>query len=95
MAYVGDGNNVCHSLIEGAAKVGMQIWVATPSGYEPNQEIVKQAREFGEQMGSEVIVTNDPIAAVREADVVVTDVWASMGMEEDRMSAHNALRHTK
>lgn len=84
MSYVGDGNNVCHSLIEGAAKVGMQIWVATPSGYEPNQEIVKQAREFGEQMGSEVIVTNDPIAAVREADVVVTDVWASMGMEEEQ-----------
>lgn len=93
MAYVGDGNNVCHSLIEGAAKVGMHIWVATPEGYEPNQEIVAQARQFGQH--SEVVLTHDPVEAVRKADVVVTDVWASMGMEaeqEERLQRFQAYQ---
>lgn len=84
MAYVGDGNNVCHSLIEGTAKVGMHIWVATPHGYEPNPQVVRAAQQVAQQTGSTIVLTNDPIEAVRDADVVVTDVWASMGMEEEQ-----------
>lgn len=84
MAYVGDGNNVCHSLIEGAAKVGMHIWVATPEGYEPNQEIVQRAKQIAHGTKSEVVITRDPIQAATDADVIVTDVWASMGHEQEQ-----------
>lgn len=82
-AYVGDGNNVAHSLIVGSAHVGMDIVVATPKGYEPDEEIVQKAKVIAEKNGSTVTVTNDPIAAVKDADVVYTDVWTSMGQEEE------------
>lgn len=81
MAYVGDGNNMAHSLIEGAAKVGMEIAVATPEGYEPDPSIVSRAKAVAQQNGSEIKIGHDPQAAVSGADVVVTDVWASMGQE--------------
>ena len=82
MTYLGDGNNVAHSLILGCALVGMNVRVATPKGYEPDSVIVEQAKSLS-QGNSEVIVTNDANAAVDGAHVLYTDVWASMGQEDD------------
>jgi len=82
MAYVGDGNNVCHSLLFAAAHAGLDIAVATPPGYEPNPDAVTAAREMSSI--SSITVTNDPQEAVSGADVVYTDVWASMGQEAER-----------
>lgn len=84
LAYVGDGNNVAHSLLFGASLVGMEIWVATPPGYEPQKEVVAKAKGFAQRMGSHVGLTHDPQEAVRGADMIYTDVWASMGREEER-----------
>jgi ornithine carbamoyltransferase len=84
LAYVGDGNNVCHSLMLAASRVGMKIAVATPPGYEPKPEIVNWAREGGKETGFELNVTSDPVEAVSGADAVYTDVWASMGQESEK-----------
>ncbi|MCR4395271.1 MAG: ornithine carbamoyltransferase [Candidatus Saccharicenans sp.] len=84
LAYVGDGNNVCHSLMLAAAKAGTRMAVATPPGYEPKPEIVAWAQEDGRDTGFELTITNDPVEAVREADAVYTDVWASMGQEAEK-----------
>jgi ornithine carbamoyltransferase len=81
LTYVGDGNNVAHSLLLGGAKVGMQVRVATPPGYEPIPQVVQRAQEIGEETGGGAMVTNDPVAATAGADVLYTDVWASMGQE--------------
>ncbi|MDP3041199.1 MAG: ornithine carbamoyltransferase [Candidatus Omnitrophota bacterium] len=83
LAYVGDGNNVCNSLLYAAAKTGMNITVATPAGYAPNSEVVKQAKEMAKETLSQIIITEDPHSAVNGANVVYTDVWASMGQEEE------------
>ncbi len=83
LAYVGDGNNVAHSLLYGCSKAGMNITLACPKGYEPNSEVVSEAKAEGRRSGGKVIVTNDPREAVRGADVVYTDVWASMGKEKE------------
>jgi len=83
LAYVGDGNNVAHSLLYGCSKVGMNITLACPKGYEPNPEVVSKAKEEGKGSGCKVEVTNDPKKAVKEADIVYTDVWASMGKEKE------------
>jgi ornithine carbamoyltransferase len=84
LAYVGDGNNVCHSLMFAAAKAGTKMAVATPAGYEPNPEIVRQALEDGRETGFSLLVTNDGAEAARGADAVYTDVWASMGQEAEK-----------
>jgi ornithine carbamoyltransferase len=81
LAYVGDGNNVAHSLLFAGAKLGMHVTVATPSGYEPIPQVVRRATEIATGTGGGVELTHDPQAAVKEADVVYTDVWASMGQE--------------
>jgi ornithine carbamoyltransferase len=78
IAYIGDGNNVCNSLMLLCAKVGVQISVATPKNYEPEHEFVEAAQRDGE-----VFITNDVQAAVKNADAVYTDVWTSMGQEEE------------
>ncbi len=83
IAYVGDGNNVAHSLMFAGAQVGAHVWVATPEGYEPKHDAIQWARERGAQTGSTCTVTNDAIEAVTDADVVYTDVWASMGQESE------------
>jgi len=83
LAYVGDGNNVAHSLLYGCSKVGMNITLACPKGYEPDPEVVSKAKEKGRRSGCKVKVTNDPREAVREADIIYTDVWASMGKEKE------------
>lgn len=82
LAFVGDGNNVAHSLMVGGAMTGMRITVATPPGHEPKPEVMELARRVATG-GAEVSVTNDPEEAVAGADVVYTDVWASMGDEDD------------
>jgi len=91
LAYVGDGNNVCHSLLFGCAKVGMDISVASPEGYKPRQEIVRLAKEDARQTGSRVEICTDPLKVVAGADVVVTDVWAGMGQEAEQAKRVAAL----
>jgi len=83
LAYVGDGNNMAHSLLNGCSKVGMNISIASPSGYKPMKEIVEHAEKNAKYMGSKVEILDDPIAAVKNADIIYTDVWASMGQEKE------------
>jgi len=80
--YIGDGNNVCHSLILGAARVGMSFTAITPEGYEPTKEVVQMAEKAGAATGAKMLVTSD-LQAARGADMVYTDVWASMGQESE------------
>jgi ornithine carbamoyltransferase len=84
LAYIGDGNNVCHSLLFAAAKSGCQMSVATPKKYEPDPEIVKQAKQDAKETGASFHITNDPVKAADSADAVYTDVWASMGQEKEK-----------
>lgn len=84
VAYFGDGNNVCHSLMVACAKLGLDFAAATPAGYEPAEEVVRWAREAAEASGSSVELVRDPRAAAEGADVLYTDVWTSMGQEEER-----------
>src|SRR5579864_3196462 len=83
VAFVGDGNNVCHSLMFAGAQLGAQVRVATPSGYEPRPDAVLWAVQRGLKTGGTCTLTNDPVEAVEDADVVYTDVWASMGQEAE------------
>ncbi|MGB2762903.1 MAG: ornithine carbamoyltransferase [Candidatus Aminicenantaceae bacterium] len=85
LAYIGDGNNVCHSLLFAAAKAGSKMSVATPPGYKPDSEIVKQAEEDGKETGASFLITDNPSEAVEDADAVYTDAWASMGQEEEKV----------
>ena len=90
IAYIGDGNNMAHSLMFGAPKVGMDIAVATPKGYQPNPTIVEQAQADAKKAKTKVIVTTSIEEAVAGADIVETDVWASMGQEaEAERRAHD------
>jgi len=92
LAYVGDGNNVCNSLLFAAAKLGMNMSVAAPQGYEPDPAILAQARGFAAASGSQIISGNDPGQAVAGADVIYTDVWTSMGQEAETQARLNAFR---
>jgi ornithine carbamoyltransferase len=83
IAYVGDGNNMAHSLMFGAPKFGMDIAVATPAGYAPDPAIAAQAAEDAKAAGTKMLITTSIEEAVRDADVVETDVWASMGQEAE------------
>ncbi len=83
LAYVGDGNNVAHSLMLTASRLGMNVSVATPKGYSPDPDITSRAMSAAAVAGGRLVVTHDAAAAVRGADVVYTDVWASMGQEAE------------
>ncbi len=83
LAYVGDGNNVAHSWIEGACKMGLDLRIATPEGYEPSMDVLQQAQPEFARHGGRAWVTHDPVEAVKGADVIYTDVWASMGQEAE------------
>ncbi|HEY3051450.1 MAG TPA: ornithine carbamoyltransferase [Gaiellaceae bacterium] len=83
LAYLGDGNNVCVSLMVGAARFGMRFVAATPEGYEPDANAVTAARRAAVQMGGTIELVRDPKEAAHDADVVYTDVWTSMGQEEE------------
>lgn len=83
MAYVGDGNNMTNSYMYGAAKVGINFVAATPDGYKPDKEVTKNAIEDAKLTGAAIELVSDPVVAVKDADIVVTDTWASMGQEEE------------
>ncbi|MCI0387926.1 MAG: ornithine carbamoyltransferase [Acidobacteria bacterium] len=98
IAYVGDGNNTCHSLIFGAAKLGAQIRVGAPRGYGPDAEVLKLARRDARVTGAKIEVVDNPYEAVDGAQAVYTDVWASMGFEaetERRRETFSSFRVTK
>ena len=84
VAYVGDGNNMAHSWLYMAAIMGFELRVATPKGYECDAEIVREAERLAEKYGGKLILGYDPVGAVRDADVVTTDTWVSMGQEEEK-----------
>ncbi len=83
LAYLGDGNNVLHSLIHAAALTGMELRAATPEGYEPDADVVTRSREIARATGANIVLEPDPRAAAHEADVLYTDTWTSMGQEEE------------
>lgn len=90
LAYLGDGNNVAHSLLIAGALLGVHVAVAAPEGYRPSADIVALAKELAEIHGGRIDITNDPQEAVENADAIYTDVWTSMGYEEER---EQRLRH--
>jgi ornithine carbamoyltransferase len=93
IAYVGDGNNVCHELMFGAVKLGLNMSVAAPAGYQPNQLIVRSAaREAQKAKTPAPVVVEDPMEAVAGADVVYTDVWTSMGQEAESEARRQAFQ---
>nr|AGF93350.1 ornithine carbamoyltransferase [uncultured organism] len=89
MVYVGDGNNVCHSLLLGSALVGMDMTACVPEGYDPDQDIVEKAKEIGEENDADIDIQRKPSEAVEDADVIYTDVWVSMGDEEEKEKRMN------
>ena len=84
LAWVGDGNNVCHSLMLASATVGMNMSIATPPNYQPSAEIAQRANELAQKSGSKIWFTDDPTEAVEGADVLYTDVWVSMGQDKEQ-----------
>ena len=84
LVYIGDGNNIAHSIMEGGAKMGMQIVIASPKGFMPNEEIVRQAQAAAKKSGGAVSILIDPLKAAEGADILYTDVWVSMGKEGEK-----------
>ena len=84
VAYVGDGNNMAHSWLNMAAKLGFELRIATPKGYEVQQDILDNALEMAKESGAKIIIGNDPKAAVEGSTVVTTDTWVSMGQEDEK-----------
>jgi len=83
VAFIGDGNNVAHSLMFGGAQLGAHVWVATPTGYEPKADAIHWAKERAAHLGGSCTITNDAAEAARDADVIYTDAWTSMGQEAE------------
>jgi len=92
LAYVGDGNNVCNSLVLGSSMVGLNVTVGSPEGYGPDPEILEAAKKKASKNNSIVQITNDPKEAVKDANVVYTDVWISMGQEENEKTRLEAFK---
>jgi ornithine carbamoyltransferase len=92
LAYVGDGNNVCNSLMLGSAMVGMDFVAACPKGYEPDAKLFKQAEKIAKKKGSSIKVIEDPAEAASKADVLYTDVWVSIGMEDETKERESIFR---
>lgn len=91
LAFIGDGNNVCHSLMLLAAKVGTNMSIGCPAGYEPDAEVTATARTYAEETGATITITTDPFEAVKDADAIYTDVWASMGQEAEQAERAKAF----
>ena len=91
LGYLGDGNNVAHSLMFGGAKTGMEVVVACPAGFEPFPQVLERSQEIGGETGGRVSVTSDPLAAAAGADALYTDVWTSMGQEGEEEARRAAL----
>ena len=92
LAYVGDGNNVANSLLHGCSKVGMDISIASPKDFQPNKEIVQESISNAKVSGSKVEIVIDPVEAVTGADVIYTDVWASMGQESEAVKRNEIFK---
>jgi ornithine carbamoyltransferase len=92
VAFIGDGNNVAHSLMFAGAQLGANVWVATPAGYEPDPEALRWAEARAVKTGGRCTVTNDPTEAASGAEVIYTDVWASMGQESEAEKRRNVFR---
>ena len=92
LTYLGDGNNVCASLMVAAAKLGMHFTAAVPEGYEPDERALSEAREAAEETGAAIVVAHDPREAATGAEVLYTDVWTSMGQEDERERRLRDLR---
>ncbi|MGC2667956.1 MAG: ornithine carbamoyltransferase [Candidatus Nitrosopolaris sp.] len=91
VTWIGDGNNVCNDLVLGCAKTGMNIAVACPRGYEPSHQVVMLGKREGQRTGSEISITDDPAAAARNADVVVTDTFISIGRNGEKITRNKAF----
>lgn len=91
LVYVGDGNNMTNSLMIGAAKTGIEMVVAAPEGYFPNEEVTKEAQEIAKETGATITVMTNPKEAVKDADFIYTDVWASMGQEAEQEARKEAF----
>ena len=91
IAYVGDGNNMAHSLMLGCARTGVDFVCASPKGYEPDRDVLRTAQTLAAETGATVAVVEDPVKAVANADALYTDVWASMGMEQEQSIRQEAL----
>ncbi|MDD4939628.1 MAG: ornithine carbamoyltransferase [Candidatus Omnitrophica bacterium] len=92
LAYIGDGNNVCNSLLYACAKVGMNMNIAAPKGYEPDKHVLDEAKRMAQSGGSEINLSGKPREAVRGADVIYTDVWTSMGQEKEAKARKKAFK---
>jgi len=92
LTYIGDGNNVLHSLIQGAVKAGMNITYASPGGYTPLPEVVNEALETAQKTGSKISYIKNPAEAIKDADIIYTDVWVSMGQEKENAKRINDLK---
>jgi ornithine carbamoyltransferase len=84
IAWVGDGNNVCNDLVVGCSKIGLNISIACPSGFEPSDGVLEVARKQAEKQSVEILITEDPMEAVRNADVLATDTFISIGKDDER-----------
>jgi ornithine carbamoyltransferase len=83
LAYIGDGNNMAHSLMVAGAKIGLDVAIAAPEGYFPDESVIEKCGEFARESGSKLTITDSPIKAVKDADIIYTDVWTSMGQENE------------
>lgn len=92
LTYLGDGNNVLHSLLQGCVKVGMNIIYSCPKGYEPLSAVVNEAQQYAVSSGSSISYIPDPSESVKSADIVYTDVWVSMGQENEKAKKLNDLK---
>jgi ornithine carbamoyltransferase len=92
-AYIGDANNMLHSLMMGASKLGVDFAAATPEGYDPDEEVVSISRDNANKSGSKLLLCRDPKEAVADADVIYTDVWASMGFEGEQAEREKAFKN--
>ena len=91
VAFIGDGDNVCHSLIEAAALAGFELRIATPAGYEPDARLLDAVGATAAATGGTIVLTHDPVAAASGADAIYTDVWTSMGKESEDAARHAAF----
>ncbi len=92
LAFIGDGNNVSNSLMLGSALLGIDFYIASPKGYETKKEFIERANEVAKDTGAKINLTNDPIEAAANADVIYTDVWVSMGEEKEKEERERAFR---
>ncbi len=83
-AYVGDGNNMANSIMYGCSKMGIDCRIASPEGYTPDPEVIENAKADAKKSGSELLITNDPVEAVKDADIIYSDTWVSMGQEAEK-----------